>query len=554
MTIDCEALAANPSVASPYDLLFQALVLIPISHYFFLALFASLAFLYSFLEIHFLHHLRTLFRGDPVTLTYNSSSNLCQSLAANCTILRGRYSATPWLSSPHLQTAFLSLFGKAPPVSYRRELFLALDGGTIALDWLTYSDGQYFIFLLLVLYGLIFNVTCIKVAEGSCLIDNSAAVKHDKTPIVIVIPGLTSDSSSAYVKHLAFNMAKNGWNVVVSNHRGLGGVSLTSDCFYNAGWTEDLRKIIDHIHCEYPEAPLFAVGTSIGANILVKYLGEDKTNTHLVGAAAICSPWDLLMCDRFINRRPAQKIYDRVLTLGLQGYAQLHKSILSRLADWEHIEKSSSVREFDNHATRVLGKFETVDTFYRRSSSINHVEHVSAPLLCISALDDPVCTSEAIPWDECRVNENIILATTQHGGHLAFYEGVTASSLWWIRAVHEFFGVLSTNPFIKARRKGPVQCSIDEGADVNVMGDGPVTATATADETRDTLSEASPSPNENEQASNVAVQGGIDKLSRRSRQSIWLLAYIAIITTWPFLVSLLSLLRRRFKTFTLFRK
>ncbi|KAK8640386.1 hypothetical protein V6N13_008140 [Hibiscus sabdariffa] len=244
------------------------------------------------------------------------------------------------------------------------------------------------------------------------------------------------------------------------------------------------------------------------------------------------------MCDRFINRRPAQKIYDRVLTLGLQGYAQLHKSILSRLADWEHIEKSSSVREFDNHATRVLGKFETVDTFYRRSSSINHVEHVSVPLLCISALDDP------------EVNENIILATTQHGGHLAFYEGLTASSLWWIRAVHEFFGVLSTNPFIKGRRKGAVQCSVDEGVDVNVMGDGSVAATA------DTLSEASPSPspNENEQSSNVAVQGRIDKLSRRSRQSTWLLAYIAIITTWPFLVSLLSLLKRRFKTFTLFRK
>lgn len=30
-----------------------------------------------------------------------------------------------------------------------------------------------------------------------------------------------------YVKHLVFKMAKSGWNVVVSNHRGLGGVSIT---------------------------------------------------------------------------------------------------------------------------------------------------------------------------------------------------------------------------------------------------------------------------------------------------------------------------------------
>lgn len=30
-----------------------------------------------------------------------------------------------------------------------------------------------------------------------------------------------------YLKHFAFNMAKSGWHVVISNHRGLGGVSIT---------------------------------------------------------------------------------------------------------------------------------------------------------------------------------------------------------------------------------------------------------------------------------------------------------------------------------------
>ncbi|RVW37154.1 Retrovirus-related Pol polyprotein from transposon TNT 1-94 [Vitis vinifera] len=45
-------------------------------------------------------------------------------------------------------------------------------------------------------------------------------------------------------------------------------VEYMSDCFYNAGWTEDIREVIAHLHHEYPVAPLFAVGTSIGANIL----------------------------------------------------------------------------------------------------------------------------------------------------------------------------------------------------------------------------------------------------------------------------------------------
>jgi len=29
-----------------------------------------------------------------------------------------------------------------------------------------------------------------------------------------------------------------------------------------------------------------------------------------------------------------------------------------------------------------------------------------------------------------RANENIILAVTQHGGHLAYYEGIAADSMW----------------------------------------------------------------------------------------------------------------------------
>jgi len=53
-----------------------------------------------------------------------------------------------------------------------------------------------------------------------------------------------------------------------------------------------------------------------------------------------------------------QKVYDRMLTIGLQGYAQLHHSIISRIADWEGIKKSRSVREFDNYATRLVAKFE----------------------------------------------------------------------------------------------------------------------------------------------------------------------------------------------------
>ncbi|XP_050209475.1 uncharacterized protein LOC126660169 [Mercurialis annua] len=549
---------------SPYTLLFKALSLIPFTHYLLFILITLSIILYNFLEIHFFHDLLfTFFNGDPVTLTCNFSSQLYQSVGSKCKVLHGRFSSTPWLCSPHLQTGFLSFCGNSPDFVYKRRLFKASDGGTIALDWLSYSD----------------------IVDQGVSYKSDDVLQDDKAPIVIVIPGLTSDSASAYIKHLVFAMAKKGWNVVVSNHRGLGGVSMTSDCFYNAGWTEDLRIIIDHVHCLYPEAPLYAVGTSIGSNILVKYLGEDGINVPLVGAASICSTWDLLICDRFINRRLAQKFYNRVLATGLQGFAQLHHSILSRLVDSDILKLSRSVRDFDKHATRVLAKYETVDTYYRRSSCVNVLGNVSVPLICVSALDDPVCTKEAIPWDECRANENIILATTEHGGHLAYFEGITANSIWWVRAVDEYFDVLHSSPLRNRRKKAeasslpvPHESSIDQAPYVNVTDGGMVTAiggNTQADEAEEEhedairkdeepVSEIENSANKTEKTDSridlkrpsvqnlndlfVFVKRNLVQLGRQSRVSIWLLAYIAVVTTWPVMGSSIFLfIKKRFK-------
>ncbi|KAL5846036.1 hypothetical protein ACOSQ3_009560 [Xanthoceras sorbifolium] len=555
-----------------YKLLFDALSLIPISHYL-IALFVSLlTFLYNFLEFHFFRDLFSGFRGSPVGLTFNpSSSALYDGVVSKCRVLHGRYLPTPWLSSPHIQTGFLHFFGRPPSLSYTRQLFHLSDGGIIALDWLMSSN----------------------VFGGSFSMSNAIS-KDDTTPIVLVIPGLTSDSSSAYIKHLAFHMAKRGWNVVVSNHRGLGGVSITSDCFYNAGWTEDMREVVNYLHHEYLKAPLFTVGTSIGANILVKYLGEDGENSPVAGAVAICSPWDLLIGDRFICRRMVQKFYDRALAFGLVGYAQLHEPRYSRLANWEGIRTSRSIRDFDNHATCLVGKFETVDTYYRRCSSSSYIGKVSVPLLCVSALDDPVCTREAIPWDECRANKNVVLATTHHGGHLAFFEGITANGVWWVRAVDEFLSVLHSSPYMHVQKKmeksglhSSVESSIDQGPYVNVSADGMVAAVGN-EKTRNSMfgdlpesrkmyhnvdNETVPNAEQDEQCTaaksdalptivltseqptnipdvkipniTASVNRYLNWLPQSSRISIWLLAYIAIVTTWPLVGSAIGIIFRK---------
>ncbi|XP_059313546.1 embryogenesis-associated protein EMB8-like isoform X1 [Lycium ferocissimum] len=548
--MDCFELSSE----SPYELMLKAAFLIPISHYLLAFLFLLFVFLYHFVEIHFFQDLFTGFRGQPVSLTFNSCCDLYQEVVSKCKTLNGRYLSTPWLCSPHIQTAFLQFFGRAPVCNYQRQIFQTSDGGTIALDWLRKIDV---------------NKPSIEHFDG--------VQSDDKSPIMVVIPGLTSDSDSAYIKHLAFKMANRGWNVVVSNHRGLGGVSITSDCFYNAAWTEDPRKVIDYLHTQYPQAPLFAVGLSIGANVLVKYLGEEGVNTAIVGAAAICSPWDLLICDRYINRRFVQRFYNRALTLGLKDYAKLHQTTLSRLTDWEGIVKSRFVRDFDNHATRVLANLETVDTYYRKASCTSYIGNVMVPLLCISALDDPVCTREAIPWDECRANKNIVLATTHHGGHLGYFEGITAKSLWWVRAVDEFLCALNSSSLIHREKvqnttvDSSLDSSIDQAPYVNIREDGLVTAfsnepsgevgsqqneqpveddkagdgsrgvNGTMQLETNATTQFDPAPELDFDAVMVPVKRSLNQLSRRSKISMWVLAYVALITTWPILGSALPM-------------
>ncbi|XP_047312296.1 embryogenesis-associated protein EMB8-like isoform X2 [Impatiens glandulifera] len=554
--MDCSSEQLSESPECAYKLLFKAISMIPKSHFACFLIFFFLYFLYNFLEFHFLEDAFTAFRGSPISLTYNPASEIYQDVVSKCRILHGRYLATPWMSSPHIQTTLLNFFGRPPAVTYTRQLYRATDGGTIALDWLLYSD-----------------------VLGDGRLKDSSISKDDTTPIVIIIPGLTSDSTAPYLKHLAWGTAKCGWNVVVSNHRGLGGISVTSDCFYNAGWTEDIREVIHYLHREHPRAPLLIIGTSIGANILVKFLGEDGENIPIGGAVAICSPWDLLIGDRFISRRLVQKLYDRALAIGLQGYAKMHEPQYTRLANWEGIEKSRSIRDFDNYATCHVGKFETVDTYYRHCSSSSFVAKVAVPLLCISSLDDPVCTKEAIPWDECRLNKNIVLATTKHGGHLAFFEGPTASGLWWVRATCEYLSVLLSSSHMHIQKKTmscvPLECSIDQGPYLNVT-DGMVAAvgnelithvqefkqlqnTLTVDLDSSTKVVSDCSNKEAKTTSSpplvdlksskifTTMRQQLDRIVQQSNASFWILSYIAVLSTPLLGVALHFIFKRKFK-------
>lgn len=60
--------------------------------------------------------------------------------------------------------------------------------------------------------------------------------------------------------------------------------------------------MVEHVRALYPSSTLFATGWSLGANILVNYLGIMGDAAPLTAAAALCNPFNLTMSDKNLRK------------------------------------------------------------------------------------------------------------------------------------------------------------------------------------------------------------------------------------------------------------
>ncbi|KAL6202043.1 hypothetical protein ACLB2K_025754 [Fragaria x ananassa] len=78
----------------------------------------------------------------------------------------------------------------------------------------------------------------------------------------------------------------------------------------------DICEVVDHVGGRYPEANLYAVGWSLGANILVRYLGQESDTCRLSGAVSLCNPFNLVIADEDFHKG-FNNVYDKALSYAL---------------------------------------------------------------------------------------------------------------------------------------------------------------------------------------------------------------------------------------------
>lgn len=250
------------------------------------------------------------------------------------------------------------------------------------------------------------------------------------TPFVVLFPGLTGGAHEAYVLSMV-NALKTQLKTVRilvvpgrGNHDSELGLPTEPQNLYNARATGDQFAVIQHVKRQHPKAPIFAIGFSLGANILVNCLADHPGLVD--GAVVVSCPWDLVRSSRYVLER---SIYKWIFGRALDEFATRNREDLVKLYQHKKGESETLVRflgkrarsvlEFDEMVTAPMAGYKDARAYYEDASCHTRVNKVDVPLLALSALDDPCVDSRGMPVGSG--SEFCTFVLTDAGGHLGFF-------------------------------------------------------------------------------------------------------------------------------------
>ena len=299
-----------------------------------------------------------------------------------------------WLRNPHAQTLFASKMRGSPPLAVEPERLELDDGDFIDLSWLPEAD----------------------LAADA--------------PLVVVLHGLNGSLESKYARGLLRQVAAHGARGVLMHFRGAARPNRLSRS-YHSGETGDLAIVLARLRERYPRAPIGAAGYSLGGNVLLKYLGEQGSESPLSCAVAVSVPYDLRICAQAVQQG-FSRLYQAHLINGMREIVEvkIRDGIIDQpLPDLRRLRDFPS---FDNAITAPLNGFADAREYYAQSSSRAFLRSVRTPTLILHARDDPFMTPAVVPRGD-ELSDAIRFELSEHGGHVGFIAaGRFGTPVYWL--------------------------------------------------------------------------------------------------------------------------
>ncbi|KAF4628071.1 hypothetical protein G7Y89_g10080 [Cudoniella acicularis] len=366
-----------------------------------------------------LGHAKTTFTHSPVTLSLKKKDGTATDLLAICQEATPPCRLNPLLFNGHVQTMLTVVKNDGPPIHYKRKVFEHEDpayAGSFAVDFVvqTSSEPDESLPIRTTYYSD-------EEFEGIASLDNR--------PMLVVLHGLSGGSYEIYLKHVLEPLVDAEgdlqWEACVINSRGCAKHKITSSILYNARATWDSRQTIKWLRKTFPNRPLFGIGFSLGANILVNYIGEEGPHCMLKAAVVCSNPWNLEAGSLALQRTwLGREVYSKTMGSNMKRLIELHHDQVCKneKLDFEKIRHIKYLHEFDREVQGPTWGYPTEGAYYRDASSTDSILACKIPIFAINAADDPIAVNEALPYQEMQQTPYAILCTTSLGGHLSWFE------------------------------------------------------------------------------------------------------------------------------------
>jgi len=170
------------------------------------------------------------------------------------------------------------------------------------------------------------------------------------------------------------------------------------------------------------------MGFSLGANSLLKYLGEQPSNP-LHSALAVSAPLNLAACSTRIDQDFSRAYRNHLLAELSQYFERKHQHLITKspaqaeiLAATPYSKKFASFWDFDHHIVAPLHGFNSAADYYQRCSGLQFLPNIRTPTHILISRDDPFLSADSLPSAE-QLSPAVTLEISEYGGHVGFIGG-----------------------------------------------------------------------------------------------------------------------------------
>lgn len=254
-------------------------------------------------------------------------------------------------------------------------------------------------------------------------------------PTLLLLHGLEGSSDSGYMLGTADKAFQAGFNVLRVNQRNCGGTEELTPTLYNSGLSCDMRAVVGELIERDGLPEVFAVGFSMGGNLVLKMAGEwrESAPRELRAVIGICPSCDLGACADAIGEL-RNRIYERHFVRRLKRRMIDKAKLFPEKYPLNGLAKIRSVREFDDAITAKFCGFRDADDYYTRSSALSLLAEIRVPTLILAAQDDPMIPFRSLDAEKLAANPRITVEAPRYGGHCAFIATKRIGERFWAEA------------------------------------------------------------------------------------------------------------------------